>query len=234
MHDPNAALVRYHLREAARQRQRETQRRALLSAARPLIRDHGLSATLAQIAVLAGLSPSVGRAIFPSTTELAIDLVVDAWAALIEQLARRPAEPPAAVIAWLIEAIRADATAHRIRRVVGCGTTDRQGRIITEADGRLAQAITDRLRQTWPGLPPDDPAGLGRRAFALASSAALAPAAPDAGAEAALIADMLAAAVPSAPARPQPNPLPWADDRPGIIRFTRLPRPRGDGPCGNA
>jgi hypothetical protein len=229
MHDPNAALVRYHLRETARLRQRESQRRAMLSAARVMIRDHGLGVRLGQIAVHAGLSPSVGRGIFPATTALAVDLVVDAWAALAEQLARCPGESPAAVLAWLIGAIRADALAHRIRQVISCATTDRQNRIIEEADGRLASAITDRLRRTWPGLPPNDPAGLGRRAMALASSAALAAAAPDGPAEAALIADMLAAAV---AARAQPNPLPWKDERAGVIRFTRLPRTHG--PAGNA
>ncbi len=189
-HDPNPDLSPTQRREAARRRQRNRQREDLIAAARVLIPEHGLGLPLGRIAVHAGLSRHAAAALFNATTDLAVELVRRAWLLLIETLVPEPdARPAEKILARLIDAIRADAPAHRIHAALCFGLAAWQRETLAHIDALLALVVGEAL---GPALPPDAAAGLGRRVLALARAAALDPGAGDAPAEAARLATMLA------------------------------------------
>jgi hypothetical protein len=191
--DPETALARHHQRQAAHRRRQNSQRDDLFAAARVLIPEHGLAIALGRIAVFAGLSRHAAQGLFNATTDLATALVRLAFLALIETVAAPEAATAEHFVARLIVAIRADAPAHRIHQALACGAAAWQRETIAAAEHLLVLTIAECLTAVCPDLPAE--AGLARRVLALARQAALAPDAPDAQAEAAVIAGMLAASL---------------------------------------
>jgi len=221
----NALARRRRLLEA-RRRWQASQCRDLLDAARVLILEHGLRVPLGHIAVHAGLPRQAARAMFNSTAAVATELVRRALYALMEAIAPTPDSTPQDFIAGLIRAIRADAAAHRIQAALSCGTERWQRETIDHAEYLLAFSVTQGLQETWPELAAQDLAPMGGRVLALARQAALANAAPDAGAEAAFIIAMIAAGLGHATAASRPPARPRPAAKPPRLRLRKRFHPR--------
>jgi hypothetical protein len=146
--------------------------------------------------------------------------------ALMEAIAPTPDSTPQDFIAGLIRAIRADAAAHRIQAALCCGTERWQRETIDHAEYLLAFSVTQGLQETWPALDAHDLALMGGRVLALARQAALADAAPDAGAEAAFIIAMIAAGLGHARAASRPPALARPVAKPPRVRLRKRFHPR--------
>jgi hypothetical protein len=252
--DPYAAFERQRQREAAHRRRQQSQREDLREAARLLIPDHGMSVTLAQLAVQARISRHVAAGLVLGVADLAVDLVCRAWHAMIEATAPTPGATPEHFLARLIECLRAEAPAHRVWQAIHCGLPPRHQESLAAAEALLDLATGEGLRELCPDLPGHS-ATLGGRVLALARHAAYHPARPDSRAEAAVIAALLPllaaqpAAAPAPPAAHASPPEPTEchhPARPGRSPATpppaatppppawAIPRPRGQDPPARA
>ncbi len=220
--DPEAACERQQQREAARRRREESRRDDLRHAASRMIPDHGLSVTLGQIAALARVSRQIARGLYPSVADLAVELVCRAWHALIETTAPTPGITTEDFLARLIQALRADRTAHQVWQTIQCGLQPRNQQTLADAEAFLAMAIGQALREIRPDLPHNAAAEVGHRVLSLARHSAYAKSAPDPRAEAVLIADLLPRFyTASADVRPGvPPPDPAGDKSPDPITFS--------------
>lgn len=136
--------ARWQRRQAALRRLRDSQRQDLRDAARELLTQHGLQGvSVGRLGMHAGMPPTTAQKLYPSVSDVALDLVVRALRALGEAVGEPAGLEP--LVAGLIAAMAADAPAHRIHQATCCGFIGWHRDRLATAEALLTAIVADAL-----------------------------------------------------------------------------------------